>query len=86
MLAERLRYVARMASKNSQRVAILDSDIFAFHRQHAAFLESTQQTTDGFYREAEIVTNISASHGQAEFARRESTLGKTTGQVVDEGR
>ena len=86
MLAERLRNVTRVAGKNRQRVAVLNSDVLAFHRQHAAFLESTQQTTDGFYREAEIVTNISASHGQAEFARRESTLGKTTGQVVDEGR
>ena len=50
MLVERLSNVARVASKNSQCVAILDSDIFTFHRQHAAFLEATQQTADGFDR------------------------------------
>lgn len=51
MLAERLRYVTRVASKNCQRVAILNSYVFAFHCQHTAFLETTQQAADGFNRQ-----------------------------------
>lgn len=61
-----------------------DGDVFTFDCQHTAFLEATQQTADGFYRQAQIVTDIATSHRQAEFTRGEAALGKTTGQVVDE--
>ena len=64
MLAERLRYVTRVASKNCQRVAILNSYVFAFHCQHTAFLETTQQAADGFNRQTQVVTDVAAGHGQ----------------------
>jgi hypothetical protein len=41
-----------MSGKLSQDIAVLDGDIFAFHRQHTALLETTQQTADGFYGQA----------------------------------
>lgn len=82
--AEKSGNVTRMTSKLGQRIVIFDGDVFTFDCQHAAFLEATQQTADGFYRQAQIVTDIATSHRQAEFTRGEAALGKTTGQVVDE--
>lgn len=82
--AEESGNVTRMTSKLGQRIVIFDGDVFTFDCQHAAFLEATQQTADGFYRQAQIVTDIATSHRQAEFTRGEAALGKTTGQVVDE--
>ena len=35
-------------ARTRQRVAVLNGDIFAFHRQHTAFLETPQQAADSF--------------------------------------
>jgi hypothetical protein len=40
--------VASLTSELRQQVAVFDGDIFAFNRQHTAFLETTQQAADGF--------------------------------------
>lgn len=78
--------VAGLTSELSKQVAIFDGDVFAFYRQHAAFLETPQQTADGFDGQTKIVADITAGHRQAEFARRETALRETTGQIINKGR
>ncbi len=56
--AEKSGNVTRMTSKLGQRIVIFDGDVFTFDCQNTAFLEATQQTADGFYRQAQIVTDI----------------------------
>lgn len=68
--------VTRVTSKLGQRIVIFDSDVFTFDCQHTAFLEATQQTADGFNRQAQIVTDITTSHRQAEFTREKPRWAK----------
>ena len=70
--------VTRMTSKLGQRIVIFDSDVFTFDCQHTAFLEATQQTADGFNRQAQIVTDITTSHRQALHEGR-SRVGQNDG-------
>lgn len=79
----RLRHVAGVPGKNGQRFTVFDSDIFTLNGQHPAFLETTQQTADGFHGQTQVVTDIATRHGQTEFTRREATLGEAAGEVVD---
>ncbi len=72
-----------MARQHCQRIAVFNGDVFTFHGQHTAFLETTQQSADSFHRQAQIVTDIATGHGETELTRRETTLGEAARQVID---
>lgn len=77
--AEESGNVTRMTSKLGQRIVIFDSDVFTFDCQHTAFLEATQQTADGFNRQAQIVTDITTvivrrnSRGRSRVGQNDGT-------------
>ena len=53
--------------------AIQNGDFFADDPKNSHLLESSENTTDRFYGQAQIVTDVGARHGQAEVSVRQAT-------------